>query len=100
MEINIAEVIKALEDTYELEFTHNRIFGQWEAWADKNTKVTVSTSTYATNDDREGKAFISVGWDNKKSYAGGGGPCDNIQEVIDYMARFCTKREYTQLSMF
>ena len=100
MSINIAEVIKALEDTYELEFTHNPIFGQWEAWASKDVKVTVSTSTYATDDERQGKAFISVGYDNKKEHCGGGGPCDDIEEAIKWMARHCQKREYTQLSMF
>ena len=41
-------------------------------------------STYDTGDEWDGKRMILVGFDDKKNNAGGGGPMNSIDEVVEY----------------
>lgn len=41
-------------------------------------------SRYDTEDEFDGKRMILVGYDDKKNHSGGGGPCDSIDEAVEY----------------
>lgn len=45
---------------------------------------TLGLSTYKTLDERDGKPFISAGWEDKKEHSGSGRPCDSLEEAAAY----------------
>ena len=63
------------------ESKYNMGRGEWVG----RYKGLIFTIGYDINCD--GQKFISVGWDNKKTHAGGGAPRDNIEEAVEYFNR-------------
>lgn len=61
-------------------------FGEtYEAKA-KGYKLEISIDRYDTMDDRDGSAFIGAGYSGKHG-AGGGAPCDTVNEAIMYFEK-------------
>ena len=67
-------------------------FVEYVAKLDKNHRLTLDEGTYDTEDDRDGKRFIGAGYDFAENSAGGGSPCDTIDEVVAYLRQ--RKQEY------
>lgn len=62
----------------------------------KPCDVSISIGTYNTYDERNGKKFISVFVDNKKAHCGSGGPCDSIEEALNFIERALKRWENEQ----
>ena len=62
-------------------FEHSENRGWYEAMKNKHEKYELYYSTYFDTNKR----FIGADWQYKTS--SGGGPCDTIQEAIDYIKR-------------
>lgn len=67
-------------------------FNEYIAYHTSNIFFTVGLGNYQTLDERRGKLFIEVGYENKKDKSGGGMPCDSFQEAICFYQRFLTTR--------
>lgn len=61
-------------------------FNEYIAYQTNKLFFTVGFDNYSTYDDRNGKKFIGVGYENKKDNSGGGAPCDNLEEAIGYFS--------------
>lgn len=59
-------------------------FNEYIAYYTNTLFFTVGISHYMTGDERQGKPFISVGYECKKTRSGGGRPCDSLQEAISF----------------
>ena len=59
-------------------------FNEYIAYYTSYLFFTLGLSSYNTLDERNGKTFISVGYDDKKDHSGGGMPCDDLTEVIEF----------------
>lgn len=59
-------------------------FNDYIAYKTSKLFFTIGLSTYTTLDERNGQTFISVGWEDKKDIAGGGSPCDTLEEAINF----------------
>ena len=59
-------------------------FNEYIAYKTSHLFFTVGLSKYSTLDARNGQSFISVGYEDKRGHSGGGGPCDSLDEAIDY----------------
>lgn len=59
-------------------------FHEYIAYKTNRLFFTIGLSKYNTLDARNGQPFISVGFEDKKDHSGGGGPCDSLDEAIDY----------------
>ena len=59
-------------------------FHEYIAYKTNRLFFTIGLSKYNTLDDRNGQPFISVGYEDKKDCSGGGGPCDTLEEAINY----------------
>ena len=70
-------------------------FGDY-AFMLKPCDVSISIGTYNTYDERNGKKFISVSVDNKKAHCGSGGPCDSIEEALNFIERALKRWENEQ----
>lgn len=68
-------------------FENSENRGWYEARKSKHEKYELHYSTYIGSNKR----FIGAGWQYKTS--GGGGPCDTIQEAIDYIKRGMVKAQ-------
>lgn len=82
-EFDIKEVIKAIEEEYDLKFRYDEFFNTYLAKAKNNTVVDLDIGAYWTDDERAGKSFISVGYQKKDR--GGSRPCDSIEEVKQFL---------------
>lgn len=60
----------------------------WQA-GDKKLTINVKYGNYKTLDERDGKRFISAGYDyhTKGQIGGAGGPCDSIEEAIEFLKK-------------
>lgn len=67
-------------------------FVEYVAKLDKNNRLMLDEGTYNTEDERHGKRYIGVGYDFAENHAGGGAPCDTIDEAVAYLRR--RKQEY------
>lgn len=63
---------------------YHRAFNEYIAYYTSKLFFTLGLDRYGTNDERNNKPFISVGYDNKKDHSGGGAPCDSLEEAINY----------------
>ena len=59
-------------------------FNEYIAYHTSKLFFTLGLDNYETGDERDGKPFIAVGYENKKHLEGGGAPCDSLEEAIDY----------------
>lgn len=59
-------------------------FNEYIAYYTSTLFFTVGISHYMTGDERQGKPFISVEYECKKTRSGGGRPCDSLQEAISF----------------
>lgn len=94
-QMTIGEVAEAIGNALGLNFLPDTRwsseFNNYIAEPKKNTIVEVGISRYKTLDNRNGKAFISVGYfDN---YSGFGAPCDSINEAISHLKRYTEANE-------
>lgn len=62
----------------------------YEAKANGYT-LEISIDKYQTMDDRDGSAFIGAGYSGKHG-AGGGAPCDTVNEAILYFKKIIERR--------
>ena len=67
-------------------FVYNSFHGWYEAKV-KGLMLAIEFDNYDTMDELNGRRFLGVEWSIKKGSAGGGKPCDTIQEAIDYFKR-------------
>lgn len=82
----VEEVGKRLGKKFEM-ITLEGYRSKWHAYKCKICGIVLTIdgfSSYNTGDERHGKRMILVSWDNKKEQAGGGAPCDSIEEVVSY----------------
>lgn len=61
-------------------------FGETYETKTKGYKLEISKDRYQTMDDRDGSAFIGVGYSGAKG-SGGGAPCDTVDEAIMYFEK-------------
>ena len=61
-------------------------FGEIYAAKAKGYKLEINIDRYQTMDDRDGSAFIGVGYSGAQG-AGGGAPCDTVNEAILYFEK-------------
>ena len=59
-------------------------FNEYIAYHTSHLFFTLGLSSYKTLDERNGKAYISVGYDDKKDHSGDGRPCDDLTEAIEF----------------
>lgn len=92
-QMTLAEVAEKVGDAIGITFTKTpptsskyAEFGKtYEAKANGYT-LEISIDKYQTMDDRDGSAFIGAGYSGKHG-AGGGAPCDTVNEVILYFEK-------------
>lgn len=59
-------------------------FNEYIAYYTSKVFFTVGIGNYDTLDERNGKPFISVEYEDKATHSGGGAPCDSLDEAINY----------------
>ncbi|MBR6984121.1 MAG: hypothetical protein IKH75_11480 [Ruminococcus sp.] len=59
-------------------------FNEYIAYYTNTLFFTVGLDNYMTGDERQGKPFISVEYECKKTHSGSGSPCDSLQEAISF----------------
>lgn len=69
-----------------LTFRHNDFLDQWECKVGSKT-LDVSYSHYNMIGDMNGKLFISVGCEDRKTKEGAGAPRDTLEEAIEWLRR-------------
>ena len=84
-EMTIEEIADYLGEKLGVKFTYNETFGEYVAKVGKRT-LEVHLSTYSLfNDEKSGKPFISCGW--SEAGAGGGSPCDSLEQAYAFLKR-------------
>ena len=80
-----SDMVQKVSDAIGISFTYNSWFDEYMAKLKKQKlELSLCYSTY-TATDRIGQRFISVGYSTKQGdHAGGGRPCDTIEEAIKY----------------
>jgi len=68
-------------------------FNEYIAYYTSKAFFTIGISHYTTLDDRHGKPFLSVGYENKKDQSGSGRPCDSLEEAIGYFKSYTERTE-------
>ena len=63
-------------------------FNEYIAYYTRTMFFTIGLSRYATFDERNGRQFISAGYEDKKTSSGCGKPCDSLSEVTEF---FCSR---------
>lgn len=88
--LSIEEIASIVGKSIGLTFRQNDF---WVMESRKNGMMfEISKDTYDTFDQRDGTAFLAVGWRGK--HEGGGAPADSIEEAIEYFrGRLCKRRE-------
>ena len=92
-QMTLADVAEKVGDALGITFTKTpptsikyAEFGEtYEAKANGYT-LEISIDEYQTMDDRDGSAFIGAGYSGKHG-AGGGAPCDTVNEAILYFEK-------------
>lgn len=59
-------------------------YNEYIAYHTSKLFFTLGLDNYDTFDERNGKPFISAGYESKKDNSGGGSPCDTLEEAIEY----------------
>lgn len=59
-------------------------FNEYIAYRTNRFFFTLGIDRYAVNDYLNGEAFISVGYEDKQNQAGGGAPCDTLEDAIEW----------------
>ena len=90
--LTIQEAVERIGERLGLSFTYNSFFEHYEAKKGK-LLLTAEYNHYSTMDEKNGKRFIGVGYDCKKDQAGGGAPCDSLQEAVDWFQRIIERYE-------
>lgn len=70
--------------------------GEYIAKLKGGYSLEVSFSTYMTDDERNGKRMIDLGWKNKKG-EGGGSPGDSVEEAVEYFKKALSRIEEDRL---
>lgn len=68
-------------------------FNEYIAYYTNTLFFTVRLDNYMTGDERQGKPFISVEYECKKTHSGGGSPCDSLQEAISFFKIMLQKKQ-------
>ena len=91
-----ADMVQKISNAIGISFYYSHVFNEYIAKLPKQKlELSLCYSTY-TATDRIGRRFISVGYSTKRGdHAGGGRPCDTIEEAIKYfkaiLERYCTR---------
>lgn len=81
------EVVPILEARYGITFKYNREWEEYEAFLNNHEKLSIDISTYNTDDERHGRPFYALDYMDKKEHYGHGGPCDNLEEIYQFIDR-------------
>ncbi len=69
-------------------------FKEYIAYYTNKMYFTLGFSHYNTLDDRNGKKFISAGFEDRTNgFSGSGRPCNTLEEVIGYIKRILERTE-------
>jgi len=69
-------------------------FNEYIAYYTSKVFFTIGISHYTTLDERHGKPFLSVGYENRHNgYSGSGRPCDSLEEAIGYFKSYTERTE-------
>lgn len=68
-------------------------FNEYIAYYTSKVFFTVGIGHYTTYDERNGKPFISVEYENKNDHSGSGAPCDSLEEAISYFKSYTERTE-------
>lgn len=83
--MNIEEIADYIGRKIGAKFVYGHDITEYAATKDK-VYMTVEIDHYETNDERHGQPFIGVSYQllNDPGHAGGGAPCDSLEEAVNY----------------
>ena len=101
-ELTEEDVMEQVSQRLKLSFDRIEVNNAFQSWHQykcklKNVELTIDGfSTYDTMDEKDGQRMILVGFSSKKNHGGGGAPCDNVDEVVEYFKRIIDRENMTK----
>ena len=101
-ELTEEDVVEQVSQRLNIKFVRIEINNDFHSWHQfkcklKNVELTIDGfDTYDTMDEKNGQRMIPVGFSSKKNHGGGGAPCDNVNEVVEYFKRIIDRENMTK----
>lgn len=88
--MDIKEVEQHIFDTFGVRATTEEKWNgdDYLVYVFKKTNIMLSMSSYWTDDERNGKEFISFSYESKNKQSGGGRCCDNFDELDKHFGKY------------